>query len=329
MDQASKRRGRPLPGAINMKPIAFNLEEALAVETLYRPNLLVIQQDLKPWEVTLHSRDSSVQILRFLRIWFDVPQTIFYSAVTYLDLFLSRMKVQDKYLSCVTISCFYIAILEKKINIDVNQLVSISQSKCTASDMTRMAGIIKEKIKLENMGRVTTAADILLIFLDILDCVDPTYRQELKNEQLLTRLEVLLADSSCAFFRSSTLALALLKLEIEKMMTQAIAAKSVYLIGEFIHLLAMIRDIQVTCKIKTAELVNCSNNASRVLTQYDNQDRTKHGQNLLWRFSSSRLGKGKRNRNYHLPLDTIQEKTLTQRFHKKIERPKYFPIIFN
>nr|XP_023020763.1 cyclin G [Leptinotarsa decemlineata] len=321
MDQASKRRGRPLPDAINMKPIAFNLEDALAVETLYRPNLLVIQQDLKPWEVTLNSRDSSVQILRFFRVWFDVPQTIFYSAVTYLDLFLARMKVQEKCLSCVTISCFYIATLRENINIDVNQLVSISQSKCSVADMTRMAGIIKDKLKLENHnnGRLTTCADILLIFLDILNCIDSTFRQQLKDEQLLTRLEVLLADSNCAFFRSSTLALALLRLEIEKVMTQAIAVKKVYKIGEFIHLLAMIRDIQVKCKIKTTELVNCSSNASKVLKQYDNQDRTKHSQNLMWRFSSSTFSKGKRNRNYHLPLDTIQEKTLANnRFHKKM-----------
>lgn len=98
MDQASKRRGRPVPDAINIniKPLAFNLEEALAVESLYRPNLLVIQQDIKPWEVTLNSRDAAVQNLRFLRVWFDVPHTIFFASVTYLDLFLSCMKVSEE-----------------------------------------------------------------------------------------------------------------------------------------------------------------------------------------------------------------------------------------
>ncbi|CAH1153329.1 unnamed protein product [Phaedon cochleariae] len=318
MDQASKRRGRPLPDAINMKPIAFNLEEALAVEALYRPNLLVIQQDLKPWEVSLNSRDGAVQILRFLRIWFDVPQNVFFTAVTYLDLFLSRMKVQEKYLNCATISCFYLGVNKENVNIDLNQLVTISQSKCSVSDMLRMAGIIKDKLKVETGNqRLTTSADILMIYLDIFDCIDPLYREKFKIEELLTRLEVLLADNYCAFFRSSTLALCLLKFEIEqRMMTEAITRKSVILFGEFIHLLAKIRDIQVTCKIKTTDLVNCCNNVSKVLKQYDNQDRSKHSQNLMWRFSSSTLGRGKRHRNYHRPLDTIQEKS--QCFSKKL-----------
>lgn len=93
MDQASKRRGRPLPDAASVKPIAFDFHEALAVETQYRPNLLVIQDDLKPWEVNLKSRDGAIHVLRFLRMWFDLPHSVFFSAVTYLDLFLARMKV--------------------------------------------------------------------------------------------------------------------------------------------------------------------------------------------------------------------------------------------
>lgn len=93
MDQTSKRRGRPLPDAASVKPIAFYFQEALSVETQYRPNLLVIQDDLKPWEVNLKSRDGAIHVLRFLRIWFDLPHSVFFSAVTYLDLFLARMKV--------------------------------------------------------------------------------------------------------------------------------------------------------------------------------------------------------------------------------------------
>lgn len=93
MDQVSKRRGRPVPDAASVKPIAFNLEEALAVETQYRPNLLVIQDNLKPWEVNLQSRDGAMQVLRFLRIWFDLPHSVFFSAATYLDLFLAKIKV--------------------------------------------------------------------------------------------------------------------------------------------------------------------------------------------------------------------------------------------
>lgn len=319
MDQACKRRGRPVPDAINIniKPLAFNLEEALAVESLYRPNLLVIQQDIKPWEVTLNSRDAAVQNLRFLRVWFDVPHTIFFASVTYLDLFLSRMKVQEKYLACVTISCFHLALMNENVNINVKELLSISQNKFSIKDVLRMSNIIREKLKVENKTiNITTCADILKIYLDILDYAKSSYRELMQKDQLLTRLEVLLSDSSCAFFRSSTLSLALLKLEVDKKMQQAIASKSVSQVGELLHVLAVIREIQVSCKIKLAELVNCSNNALKILKQYDNQERSKHSQPLKWRFSSWTLSLGKRCRNYQLSLDPIEEKPLS--FHKRI-----------
>lgn len=93
-----KRRGRPFPDAVILKPLAFNLEEALQVENLFRPNLLAINQHgLKPGEVTLNSRDEAVSILRFLRVWFDLPHSVFFSAVSYLDMFLARMKVSTLY----------------------------------------------------------------------------------------------------------------------------------------------------------------------------------------------------------------------------------------
>lgn len=309
MDQASKRRGRPTPGAenMNMKPIAFNLEEALAVENIYRPNLLVIQDELQPREVTVSDRDRAVNILRLLRIWFDVPHGVFFTAATYLDLFLSRLKVQEKYLNCLTVSCFYVAAEKEGCNVDPNQLVAISRN-FSINDLNRMVKIVKEKLKLDNNdnNRTTTCADFLVIYLEVIEYITSLwlvgYEMDdiLNKEQLLTRLEILLANNSCAFFRSSILALVLLKLELEKLLTQAIANKSMHLIGELIQLLGILRELQYTCKIKSAELVNCSNNASNVMKQYDNQNNKQH---------SSNVEKGNRYRNYYTALSTIEEKT--------------------
>lgn len=53
-------------------------------------------------------------------------------------------------------------------------------------------------------------------------------------------------------------------------------------------------------QIKSAELVNCSNNASNVMKQYDNQNNRHH---------SSTVEKGNRYRSYYTPLSTIEEKT--------------------
>ncbi|KAJ8923526.1 hypothetical protein NQ315_010104 [Exocentrus adspersus] len=310
MDQASKRRGRPSPGAENMKPIAFNLEEALAVENTYRPNLLVIQEELQPWEVTVSDRDRAVNILRLLRIWFDVPHKVFFTAATYLDLFLSRLKVQEKYLNCLTVSCFYLAAEKEGYTVDTNQLVAISKNFCM-NDLNRMIKIVKEKLKLDNSdnNRTTTCADFLVIYLEVLECVtthwmvDYQINEILKKEQLLTRLEILLANNSCAFFRSSVLALVLLKLELEKLLTQAVANKSMHSIGELIQLIGILLELQISCKIKSSELVNCSNNASNVMKQYDNQNNRQH----------SPVEKGNRYRNYYTPLSTIEEKTKSPR----------------
>lgn len=87
-----KRRGWPVPDATLLKPIAFNLEEALQVENIYRPNLTSVH-DYKTGVVTLSSRDGAVNNLRFLRIWLDLPHNVFFAAASYLDMFLARMRV--------------------------------------------------------------------------------------------------------------------------------------------------------------------------------------------------------------------------------------------
>lgn len=120
-----------------------------------------------------------------------------------------------------------------------------------------MVKIIKEKLKLENSdnNRTTTCADFLVIYLEVLEYVTSHWMvgyqidEILKKEQLLTRLEILLANNSCAFFRSSTLALVLLKLEVEKLLTQAIGNKSMRSISELIQLLGILRELQITCKV--------------------------------------------------------------------------------
>jgi len=74
-----KRRRRPLPDAVILKPLAFNLEEALQVESLFRPNLLIVNESgCKPGEVTFNSRDGAVNVLRFLRVWLDLPHTAYF-----------------------------------------------------------------------------------------------------------------------------------------------------------------------------------------------------------------------------------------------------------
>lgn len=84
-----------MPDAERIRAAGLNLEEALTVESQSVLSCL----DRKPWEVTMSDRDGTVQQIRFLKVWFDLPQTVLFSAVSYLDHFLTRMKVAPLHLN--------------------------------------------------------------------------------------------------------------------------------------------------------------------------------------------------------------------------------------
>lgn len=310
-----KRRGRPLPDAVITKPLAFNLEEALQAENVYRPNLLAINQnDLKPGEVTLPLRDGAVNVLRFLRVWLDLPHSVFLSAVSYLDTFLAKMKVHEKFLKCVTLSCLYLAAEIENCKIDVNNLVKISQSKCTVRDVLRMANIVREKLKNSAGGKPTTSADFLKIYINIFKSVTKQWEHIITRdliqirERMLILLEVLLSDSTTAYFRPSAMALIVFQCEVEKIMAQGLPNKSVYFLGEVLQFLSIVREIQLKCKIKNAELKTCYMQISKVLKQYESQKKNNYSrQQLRWNFSSSTIQTSMRRASYHPYFQTIKE----------------------
>lgn len=150
--------------------------------------------------------------------------------------------------------CLSLAASREGINIDHKKMVAISQTKFTVRDLQRMIGIIKEKTKLEDKN-ITTPADFLDIYLNILEYVISCWNNNklidiLAKERLLTRLEMLMTDSNCAFYSSSTIALVLLKIEIERMLSLAVANKALHIVGDMLRrLITIIREIQYACKV--------------------------------------------------------------------------------
>lgn len=82
-----------MPDAINIKNIVYELEKLLKLEEKYKPNLLIAYLDQQPGEVALSARDGAVQVMRYLKVWFDLPSNVYFTAVSLLDRFLTRMKV--------------------------------------------------------------------------------------------------------------------------------------------------------------------------------------------------------------------------------------------
>ena len=119
--------------------------------------------------ITSGMRDGSAHVLRCLKVWYDLPSDVFFGAVSSIDRFLAKMKAQPKHLSCIAVSAFHLGCrqyrqLQQEHQIqnisgcgdeqsfitipDPADIVSISQSRCSPSDLLRMQNILQSKLEL-------------------------------------------------------------------------------------------------------------------------------------------------------------------------------------
>ncbi|KAF3695493.1 Cyclin-G2 [Channa argus] len=102
--------------------------------------------------VSAKCRDDQVEELWGLTSFFGYSTQTFVQAVNLFDRFLTIMKVQPKHLPCIGVGCFHIAakMVEEESNISsTHDLIRISQSRFTVSDLCRMEKIISEKLSVE------------------------------------------------------------------------------------------------------------------------------------------------------------------------------------
>lgn len=304
----AKRRGRPVPDAVLLKPLVFHLEEALQVENFYRPNLLSLLSNYqKPGEVKLSSRDEAVKNLRFFRVWLDLPRSVFFNAVSYLDMALAKLKVQEKYLKCLTLSCLKLAAQDEQCEIDLKKIIKVSNYKFSATDVTRLSNIVKEKIKVPGGTTPVTPANFLKIYIEAIEHFMKQWEYfktntEAIRERMFVSLEIVLADNATAFYRSSVLALLVLHTEIDKI-SRRLPNKCFFVLGEVLQLWSIIKEFQLQCKIKNQELKNSYYRITKRLKDYEIRTTRKTREPLVWYFSSST-----RNRKIYIPkLSTIRE----------------------
>jgi len=119
--------------------------------------------------ITSGMRDGSSHVLRCLKVWYDLPSDVFFGAVSSIDRFLAKMKAQPKHLSCIAVSAFHLGCRQyrqlqqeqQKQNMpgsgdesnliaipDPADIVGISQSRCSPSDLLRMQNILQAKLEL-------------------------------------------------------------------------------------------------------------------------------------------------------------------------------------
>uniref|UniRef100_A0A3B3ZTG6 Cyclin-like domain-containing protein n=1 Tax=Periophthalmus magnuspinnatus TaxID=409849 RepID=A0A3B3ZTG6_9GOBI len=165
--------------------------------------------------VSAKSRDTRVEDLWSLTSFFGYSTQTFVQSVNLLDRFLTIMKVQPKHLPCIGVCCLHIAakMVEEENNISpTHELIRISQSKFTVSDLGRMEKIISEKLSVE--PKAVTALTFLHLYYRAFTIL--YLREEMPS---IVRLEAQLKACLCRLVFSkakpSVLALALIAHEIE------------------------------------------------------------------------------------------------------------------
>lgn len=176
-------------------------------------------------------RDEVILWLAKLKCQFHLYPETLALAVSLLDRFLAAVKARPKYLNCIAISCFFLAAktIEEDERIPVLKVLARdSFCGCSPAEIRRMEKIILDKLNWDL--HTATSLDFLHIFhavalstrpqlLTTLPKMNPSQHVALLTKQLLHCL----ACYQLLQFKGSMLALAIVSLEVEKLIPDWLA----------------------------------------------------------------------------------------------------------
>lgn len=314
MSPISKRRSRPdQPDAITS--LMDELEKLLDVEHTFTPH-----SEISPEfdDITATIRNRSINVLRCLKIWYELPSEVFILAVSIVDRFLTKMKVQTKHIPCVAVSSFYIAgdLLGEHINPD--DLVNISQSKCTSRDLQRMANIIKDKLNINANNIPTTALPFLRFYNKLFKAVaeklklGDLYDRIINEQEMYMQLEIIACDVQCTGDLPSVVALALIFIQIEKFLIPQ-HLKQLYA-RKLLNLYAFAVELKKFCNVNDCEFAQCFKKVLTTLNLYNGELKIPYRQRLTWKVSTRTMKKLRPTKQLTYMLPTIREDS-TFTFH--------------
>eukprot|EP00088_Acartia_fossae_P030305 TRINITY_DN31281_c0_g1_i1.p1 TRINITY_DN31281_c0_g1~~TRINITY_DN31281_c0_g1_i1.p1 ORF type:complete len:352 (-),score=77.15 TRINITY_DN31281_c0_g1_i1:491-1546(-) len=235
-------------------------------------------------------RDGSAHVLRCLKVWFELPTDVFHAATANIDSFLAKMKAQPKHLSCIAVAAFHLACTQYKQEFgcsvpEPGTLVYISQSRCSASDLVRMEGILANKLS-NQCGLPVTCLSFIRAMWEISRAATTqlTMPHALPNlpQHLLHQLEILVCDSSTMRIRPCELALALLAVEFQRISGCEKSAVSAALMG-------FITELQKYCAIQPQDFLRTHTLVLSILERYNGDSGVPHRQRLVWKLSNRTL----------------------------------------
>lgn len=154
--------------------------------------------------------------MRCLKVWYELPTDVLFNAINLVDRFLTKMKARPKHIACISVGSLYLAVQQLGLpQMDTEDLVAISQCRCTSGDLERMSGIIANKLGIQMNSEPVTALTFIRLFYNIFKNaaheleLSELYNKAISLEDLEMRLEVLVCDANCSGIRASELALVL------------------------------------------------------------------------------------------------------------------------
>ncbi|KAM8760798.1 cyclin-G2-like [Acanthopagrus schlegelii] len=245
--------------------------------------------------VSAKCRDARVEELWGLTSFFGYSTQTFVQAVNLLDRFLTIMKVQPKHLPCIGVCCLHIAakMVEEESNVSPTQeLIRISQSKFTVSDLCRMERIISEKLSVE--PEAVTALTFLHLYYSAFTSLSAG-REEIPS---IAKLEAQLKACLCRLVFSkakpSVLALSLIAQEFDALQSTT--------------LLKIVQQFQRYLKISDSEQLYWKELVAKCMAEYSSSECNKpDNKKLVW-IVSRRTAQNLQANHFSVPgLPTIPE----------------------
>lgn len=217
--------------AVDNKRIIKMLGEALQKEaTLWKP--LSYKSSTEAAEINGEQRNNAVRwLVQLTRKFHFLPETLALS-VTILDRFLQAVKARPRHLNCIGIASIYLAAktVEEDERIPATlELVQGSHCGCSISEVLRMERCILDKLSWDL--RASTPLQFVHIFHALLMANYPHLLDHYVNmtpsrqlSVLTAKLQGVLMDQRGLLYAPSTVALALLSLELEQFWPEWLAA---------------------------------------------------------------------------------------------------------
>uniref|UniRef100_T1E208 Putative cyclin g n=1 Tax=Psorophora albipes TaxID=869069 RepID=T1E208_9DIPT len=280
----------PPQPALSFEQMMAKLSELLALEPKYQPNLYLPQQSCNG-EITIGTRDGAAHVLRCLKVWYDLPNDVLFAAINLVDRFLTKMKVRPKHMACISVSSFHLAVQQLNLPlIDTEDLVAISQCRCTSRDLVRMADIVANKLGVQMNSAPVTALSFIRLFYYIFENaanalgLTDIFSSAISLADLEMRLEILACDASCASIRPSELALVMIFTQMDAHVS---ANKDNGLYNQQIHdLVDYAIQLQKFCRIPDSSFFYSHSIVAKILSQYNGQSKMPYKQRLVWKLSS-------------------------------------------